>query len=102
TIYVMALAAGFEPEIARKMAIYAHAPDAVTELDAISNELKVMLLASKLNAPGKPQTDALKKSLQQAEQHRDVMYRGFHVLTGEQAEATRANRAGLILSLKPG
>ena len=113
TVYAVALAAGLSADVARRVAIFAQAPDEIAELDAATRGYQMLLAAAhRLSQRGEDASAQDKnppavllhdpsgsdKTLEEG----TAVQRGGHALTGRPAEDERAYRGGLVLSTKPG
>ncbi len=86
TVYFISLAAGFDKETAFKNALYTQLPDEIGELDAVTQERRVVDLF-----PDRKES-----------RRRDVVQRGLHALTGEKAGTERLKTFEALSNSTPG
>jgi RHS repeat-associated protein len=94
TAYLAAIIAGYDYDVAAKIAFYTQMPDEVHELDAKTKGIEFLGAAFATNLDRKTKQEIYAKTV-------DVQA-GGHALTGEVAEVERANRRRIVESLEPG
>ena len=94
TAYLAAIIAGYDYDVAAKIAFYAQMPDEVLELDAKTKGFEFLGAAMATNVD--------KNTKQKIYAQTVDVQAGGHALTGEVAEVERANRRRIVESLKPG
>ncbi len=105
TVFAIALASGMAPDIARRTAIFAQAPDQISELDAVSAGADSMLTdmsRAARESRGEKETASQRQRRDEVNEHSEYIQSGLHALTGAPSEGERAKRAEIILQLTPG
>jgi hypothetical protein len=101
TVYAVALAAGMGPDMARRIAIFAQAPDQIDELNARPAGGQMFIseyAASRSGAHGENARQTREEKWLKAA----YVMEGLHGLTGGPTEPERARRAELVLAETPG
>jgi len=105
TVFVIALAAGFDAKTARTMANLAQAPDEIAELDAVVAGGKATLDDDHVRFNLQNNQDVSVLDLVQAHRsmgHAERIEAGLHSLTGRNTEDERAWRGRTLAAAKPG
>ena len=105
TVFVVALAAGFDLKMAQRMANLAQAPDEIVELDAIVAGADAATADSKVlyrTQQERPLTPADYDRAATTMAHARNIEAGLHSLTGMESEGERAWRAEILTKSRPG
>jgi hypothetical protein len=111
TVYLVALAAGFDDATAFRTAFYAQMPDEVRDLDATAMAFDaaqaVVLETVGQIAASSPEAELAGATppdfgARAAVETRDIVQRGGHSLTGRPSAEEQARRAAVVAALEPG
>ena len=105
TVYAMGLAAGFTPEVARRVAIFSQAEDEIVELDAAQRGLVMgKTEAGRIAAEARDAGESPKQrnERERAWEEGTFVQAGGHAFTGGPAAVERSNRAEWVLEYQPG